>query len=124
VSRSNAELVNILSDLLDDKSDIWRRGSSLGVPTEFSLDQNYPNPFNAVTRIRFGLPVDSYVKIIVYDLMRREVIRLVDGQQTAGYHSVTWKGISSAGAHATSGVYFVRLEAGNFIKVNKMMLIR
>lgn len=88
-------------------------------PTDFSLSQNYPNPFNPSTEISFVFPRDSYVKLVVYDMLGREVARLADGEMAAGYHGVTWNASGVA-----SGVYIYRICAGNFVKVNRMFLLK
>lgn len=92
------------------------------IPTEYFLAQNYPNPFNSVTRIRYGLPEDAGVKLRIYDAMGREVITLVNDEQKAGYHSVWWQGSDTN--KLPSGAYFYRLEAGSFVRVNKMTLVK
>jgi hypothetical protein len=88
-------------------------------PVQFELRQNYPNPFNPATVVSYQLPVVSDVKVMVYDLLGREVATLVHGKQPAGLHSTTFdaKGLAS-------GVYFYRITAGNFVSVKKMMLLR
>ena len=85
----------------------------------FSLDQNYPNPFNPMTVVRYQLPVVSNVKIVVYDILGREVATLVDERQVAGAHTVRFNG-----AHLASGVYLCRLTAGRFVETRKMLLIK
>ncbi|HEX2786590.1 MAG TPA: S41 family peptidase [Ignavibacteria bacterium] len=87
--------------------------------TKYKLNQNYPNPFNPVTNINFDLPLDSKVTLKVYDLTGREVATLADEFMTAGYHVVTFNAIN-----LSSGVYFYKLEAGDFSAVKKMMLIK
>ena len=94
-------------------------------PATFSLDQNYPNPFNPVTTIEYQLPVDSWVRLKVYDLLGREVETLIDEQQEAGYKTAQF----NAGRVA-SGVYFYRLVAqpasggSNFSQVKKLIVMR
>ena len=88
------------------------------------LLQNYPNPFNLATEIRYQLPEASEVQIIIYDLLGREVRRLVEERKEAGYRSVVWDGRDGFGREVGSGVYLVRMEAGNFVGVRKMLLIR
>ncbi|HEY9166066.1 MAG TPA: T9SS type A sorting domain-containing protein [Candidatus Kryptonia bacterium] len=93
-------------------------------PATFSLSQNYPNPFNPSTAISYQLPVVSRVTLRIYDVLGREVAKLIDGIQTSGKHSVTF----DASRYA-SGVYFYKLEAtGNdgkkFISTKKLMLIK
>jgi predicted phosphodiesterase len=84
------------------------------LPNSFSLDQNYPNPFNPHTNIRFGLPVDSYVRIILYDSIGRIVAVLLDDNYRAGYHSFPFNG-----SQLSSGMYFFRLEANPFGESNE-----
>ena len=108
------------------------RGIALGqnanqappVPEEYFLAQNYPNPFNPITTISYGLPEASHVKITVYDILGRKVITLVDNDQPAGYHRVLWDSKSHQGITVSSGIYFYRLEANNFMDVKKMALLK
>jgi hypothetical protein len=88
-------------------------------PKEFLLDQNYPNPFNPVTVIRYQLAVNSFVTVRVYDLLGREVAMLVNEVKNAGGYNVQW----DASGYA-SGLYFYRLQAGPFVEIKKMMLLR
>jgi hypothetical protein len=90
-----------------------------GLPTVYALEQNYPNPFNPTTTIKFTLPKNSDVKLAVYDILGRLVTKLVDGNFEAGYHEVQFNASNLA-----SGVYFYRIEAGNFVKVKKLMLLK
>jgi hypothetical protein len=93
--------------------------SSDQIPTVFSLGQNQPNPFNPVTEIQFGLPVDSHVRLVIYSVTGQKVVTLVDEHRQAGMYNVTWNGSTAA-----SGIYFYRLEAGDFVETKKMMLIK
>ena len=90
-----------------------------GLPDEFHLDQNYPNPFNPNTVIRYQLPVNSTVDLKVFDMLGREVAVLVDQQQAAGNHSVTFNASGLA-----SGMYFYELRAGELTQIRKMMLLK
>jgi hypothetical protein len=94
------------------------------LPMQPELFQNYPNPFNPTTVIRYGLPAPGRVSVKVFDLLGREVATLVDDVQEAGYRSVEWKGVTSAGSPVGSGVYFYELRAGSYVETRKMMLIR
>ena len=96
----------------------------IGTPLAFSLEQNYPNPFNPTTRIVYTIPSALQTNLIVYDLLGREIKTLVNDVQHAGEHSVQWDGRNSVGAPVASGVYFVRLIAGDFEKTTKMMLMK
>ncbi|MDZ7360450.1 MAG: S8 family serine peptidase [candidate division KSB1 bacterium] len=77
------------------------------IPVDFALSQNFPNPFNPETAIRFGLPQDEHVQLVVIDLLGREVRKLVDNDFSAGYHSVVWDGKDNAGSAVASGVYII-----------------
>ena len=94
------------------------------VPKEFALHDNYPNPFNPVTTINYDLPKEAKVLLIVYDLMGREVARLNDSFMPAGYHSVQWNSRNQYGAQVSAGVYFYHIQAGEFIKTQKMILLK
>ena len=91
----------------------------VGVPTMYTLNHAYPNPFNPTTTLSFAIPVDSEVSLSVYNLQGREVSKLIDANMDAGYHSVVW----NADNHS-SGVYFVKMVAGEFVNTQKLMLIK
>ncbi len=102
-----------------------RLGASAELPRSFALDQNYPNPFNPSTVIRYQLPVDSKVRLTVYNILGQELETIVDGVESAGYRSVEWH------ANVASGVYLYKLEAvsttdasRSFSDVKKMVLVR
>ena len=94
------------------------------LPESFSLEQNYPNPFNLSTTIRFGIPEASHVKLEVYNLLGQHVTTLKDGNLEPGYHTVFWDGNDKNRSEVASGVYFFRLNAGEFTFSKKMMLIK
>ncbi len=85
----------------------------------YELSQNYPNPFNPMTRINYELKEAGFVSLKVYDVMGREVATLVNGRQMAGEQEATFNATGLA-----SGVYFYRLQAGNFTQTKKMMLVK
>jgi len=89
------------------------------LPKSFYLNQNYPNPFNPVTNIKYDLPKDVFVKIKIYDLLGREIKTLVNEFKQAGSYLVSFNGSEFA-----SGIYFYKIQAGNFIQVKRMMLIK
>ena len=102
------------------------RGVDETKPSIFELLQNYPNPFNPKTVIRYSLSVNSLASLRIYDVLGREIARLVDGRQEAGWYTVSWDA-----RNVPSGVYFYRLQAvsinnpGNrFIQVRKTVLLR
>jgi hypothetical protein len=95
-----------------------------GLPTVYSLSNNYPNPFNPSTQIKFALPQTSMAKLIVYDMLGREVKTLVNNTLNAGYFNITWDGSNNHGVRVSSGMYIYRLEAGTFTQSKKMMLLK
>jgi hypothetical protein len=89
------------------------------VPGVFALEQNYPNPFNPTTTINFSLAKSSNVKLMIYNILGQQIRTLVDTRMNAGQQSVTFDASKFA-----SGVYFYRLEAGDFSAVKKMLLLK
>jgi glucuronoarabinoxylan endo-1,4-beta-xylanase len=89
------------------------------IPSRLSLEQNYPNPFNASTTIHYIMPRASDVTINIYDILGRKVTTLHDGLQQAGYHQVIWKA-----KDLSSGVYFYKLQAGDYVETKKMTLLK
>jgi len=88
-------------------------------PIVFRLFQNYPNPFNPVTTISYQLPVTSSVDLSIYNLLGQKVATLVDKRQQAGIHQVEWDATVFS-----SGVYYYRIEAGNFVETRKMIYLK
>jgi hypothetical protein len=94
------------------------------VPLEFALHQNYPNPFNPTTMVDYDLPVSGNTTLTVYDLLGREVIRLVDGYAEAGYYQAVWRGRSVRGEALPSGIYLVRLVMPGYSHTIKTLLLK
>ena len=94
------------------------------IPDVFALHQNYPNPFNPVTQIRYDLPEDSYVSIIIYDIMGRNIKSLVNTDQTAGYRSIHWNATNNLGEPVSAGMYIYMIQAGEFRQTKKMVLLK
>ena len=97
---------------------------SVGAPKEYKLYNNYPNPFNPSTKIAFELPGASHVKLVIYDVVGREVAQIADGEYPSGYSEVMWNGINGNGEHVSSGIYFYRISTGNWNNVMKMMMVK
>jgi hypothetical protein len=93
-------------------------------PKNFMLAQNYPNPFNPNTVIRYGLPNPGKVKLTIYNILGQKVITLVDQYQESGHQVVNWDGKDDQGNQLSSGIYFCRLQAGDFSETKKMVLLR
>jgi len=107
---THIELVHMDGSFAEDGSDL---------PNQFALKQNYPNPFNPTTQIRYQLPVTSEVRLDVYDMTGRHVATLVNGQVSAGSHTVTFDAMN-----LSSGVYMYRLQAGGFREVRRLTVIK
>jgi len=88
-------------------------------PKAFALHANYPNPFNPSTIINYELPTTNDVNLSVYNSLGQIVVTLVSGKQEAGHHQVEWEATGFA-----SGIYFYRIEAGEFQAVKRMVLLR
>ena len=95
-------------------------------PTEFGLRQNYPNPFNPTTTITFQIPNDGHVSLKVFDMVGREVATLVSETRTVGVYNEVFDASSlPAGRQGlASGMYFYKLESGNFVQTKKMLVLR
>jgi photosystem II stability/assembly factor-like uncharacterized protein len=94
------------------------------LPQRFHLAQNYPNPFNPSTTLRYQVPEDTHVRITIYNLLGQEILKLVDGQVSAGLYQATWQGLNSIGLPVASGVYLYRMEAGNYRRTMKMLYLK
>jgi len=95
------------------------------VPNNYNLAQNFPNPFNPSTEIMFSVPKGTNVKLAAYDANGKRVNVLVDGFYQAGTYRVAWNGTTNTDTHvAPSGVYFYRIEAGNYRATKKMVLTK
>ena len=93
-------------------------------PQGFALEQNFPNPFNPITTLRYDLPENSYVNVIIYDMLGREVKTLVNQTQDAGYKSVIWDATNDYGKPVSAGVYLYQIQAGEFVQTKKMVLLK
>jgi hypothetical protein len=89
------------------------------IPEEFNLFQNYPNPFNPVTTIRYDLPQETFVQVRIFDVLGKEILQIVNENQTAGVHQILVDA-----SHFSSGVYFYEIIASEFHAINKMMLLK
>ena len=94
-------------------------GQSTLLPTAYVLAQNYPNPFNPTTTISYSLPKTANVSLRIFNALGQEVASPVNGRQAAGYYQATWNASSMP-----SGVYFYRLQAGQFVGTRKMIVAK
>ncbi len=88
-------------------------------PSIWSLEQNYPNPFNPVTTIRFAIPREQQVLIEIFNSVGQSVATLVNTRLNPGFHEIKWNA-----SDMSSGIYFYRIEAGEFQDLKKMILIK
>ncbi|HUU26679.1 MAG TPA: FlgD immunoglobulin-like domain containing protein, partial [archaeon] len=97
-----------------------------GLPEKFSLSRNVPNPFNPSTSIIYTVPEGPVVQVTlrIYSIRGQLVRTLVDKTCEAGSYNVFWDGTDGAGHHVSSGVYFYRMQAGDFIQTRKMVLLK
>ncbi len=105
------------------------KDNNFTAPVEFTLNQNYPNPFNPSTTISFTLPVNSFVRLVIYNLLGEEVQTILNEFMVAGTHSIKFNAKSSTNKELTSGIYLYKLEAvgvngKEFNKTKKMILIK
>jgi choice-of-anchor B domain-containing protein len=105
---------------------VLKMGSSVGIgnnngiiPGAYKLEQNYPNPFNPETKISYSIPVNSDVKLVIYNALGKELAKYAYSNQQAGTYEFTWNA-----KELSSGIYFYKITAGNFSDVKKMMLVR
>ncbi len=89
------------------------------LPENFTLSQNYPNPFNPSTTISFGLPKQEFVTLKIYDVLGKEITTLINQELNAGNYQKNW-----SPSEISSGVYFYKLQAGNFIETRKMNFVK
>ena len=88
-------------------------------PVDYALHQNYPNPFNPVTTISYSIPIKSQVELVIYNTLGERIKKLVKEEKEAGRYSVEFDATV-----LPSGVYFYRLQAGDFAETKKMVLLR
>ena len=97
---------------------------STSLPNKFMLHQNYPNPFNPKTTLEYELPLNSFTKITIYDLLGNEVKNLVSKNQSPGFKSIQWNSTNNQGEPVSAGVYLYSIEAGDFRQTKKMILLK
>ncbi|MED5266789.1 MAG: T9SS type A sorting domain-containing protein, partial [Candidatus Neomarinimicrobiota bacterium] len=94
------------------------------IPDEYSLHHNYPNPFNPSTTILYDIPTAGHTRLLIYDLLGREVATLVNKNMDAGYYTTRWDGRNQHGQSVGAGMYFYHLQSGPYRKSLKMLLVK
>ncbi|GBD92398.1 hypothetical protein BMS3Abin04_03133 [bacterium BMS3Abin04] len=127
-NRAGGTGFDIWANVLDWSDPVGIKESGNELPAIFSLHQNYPNPFNPSTTIKYEIPSqnavgtshDLSVRLIIYDILGREIVTLVNEQQKPGYYEVQF---TSNNGQLTSGVYFYKIQAGSYVEVKRMILL-
>jgi hypothetical protein len=118
-SEDNVEYFDKISTLLNKRNGGDYNNQLRNMPTDYALYQNYPNPFNPITTIKFDLPKDGLITLEVYDILGRRITTLVNEHRSAGSYEQVFDASSIA-----SGVYVYKLQAGDFIRSKKMILLK
>ena len=108
---------------LDFKQWILRKSTS-SLPKSFALHSAYPNPFNPITTLNYDLPEQAQVTLTIYDLMGREIAKLVNTTQQPGFKSVQWNATDMYGKPVSAGIYLYQIQAGEFVQTKKMVLLK
>ncbi|MCF7923005.1 MAG: T9SS type A sorting domain-containing protein, partial [Candidatus Marinimicrobia bacterium] len=99
-------------------------GQEKQLPLEYALEPAFPNPFNPTTTLRYALPENSHVTLTIYDIRGMVINNLLVQDQVAGWYEIQWNGETNNQMKVHSGVYFARIEAGNYSQVTKMILLK
>ena len=99
-------------------------GDDDALPNSFRIYPNYPNPFNSTTKIDYQLPKKTNVQLVIFDILGRTVITLVDDILQPGYKTITWNGIDAFGNNVSAGMYFYMIQTGKNREVKKMVLLK
>ena len=94
------------------------------MPNQYLLHQNYPNPFNPITTLRYNVPEKILVSISIFDISGNLIKMLVNEVKSAGFYSARWDAINEKGLPISAGVYFYKIQAGNFVDTKKMILLK
>jgi hypothetical protein len=107
-----------------DSESVVEIASTFNLPATYNIHQNYPNPFNPITTLRYDLPENGLVNVIIYDMLGREVKTLINQTQDAGYRSVIWDATNDYGKPVSAGIYLYQIQAGEYIQTKKMVLLK
>jgi len=122
--RAENNVGNYTNPVVTDEFEVDTATDTPDIPLAFRLDAAVPNPFNPSTTIRFSLPVDTEVSLVVYDLSGHRVTELITKDMPQGNHEVEWRGRDDQGEAVASGVYFYRLDTEGFTETRKMTLLK
>ncbi len=121
-------IYEIPCEIKDNSNNSWKlllKGIlEKSIPENFLLYSNYPNPFNSATKLKYELKKPNNTKLIIFDQKGNLIKSLVNKTQTAGVYTVVWDGKNVQGIDVPSGIYFYRLNSGNFISTKKMLYLK
>ena len=120
----SADQINLIAQWINQGASLQLSEEINISPQKYTLHQNYPNPFNPITSLRYDLPEEALVNITIYDMTGRVVKTLVNSSQTAGYKSMRWKATNNLGQPVSAGMYIYTIQAGEFRKTKKMVLLK
>ena len=122
INKLNAQILyDSLMREIDNPTIVQRENP---LPSNFYLEDAYPNPFNPSTTIIFQIPRESWVTLKIYDILGKEVTTLIDGITTSGIHKVVFDSRNNTNGHISSGVYFYRLQVGEYSATKKLALLK
>jgi len=116
---TNQRSHEIISSIVQESTTLTSSALDENIELKFGISQNYPNPFNPSTKIKFTLPYESNTSIKIYDILGNQVSQLVNKQLKAGNHEIEFNS-----SRYSSGIYFYRLQAEDFVETKKMLLIK
>ena len=123
IELENVNLAGIKGDLIQQVTRSAASEVKL-IPNDFSLQQNFPNPFNPSTEIRFDLPEEGHIELLVYNMAGQKVRTIESGNMKPGYHSMIWNGTNDKGTRVSTGMYFYSIQTNNFQAVKKMLFLK
>lgn len=118
-SLANYDTVNIFAEIVLSALENFNE-----IPKVFSLEQNFPNPFNPITTIKFGIPKESFVKLTIFNVLGQKVKTLVSEELQPSFYSLKWNGTNDFGNLVSSGVYFYKIETGDFKQTKKLLFLK
>jgi len=108
----------------NEVQELYSANDQSRTPVNYKLFPAFPNPFNPVTTLRYNLPENNLVNIIIYDMLGRQIKTLVNKTQNAGYRLVVWDATNDYGTPVSAGIYLFQIQAGEYISTKKMVLLK
>ncbi|MFQ6606900.1 MAG: T9SS type A sorting domain-containing protein, partial [Fidelibacterota bacterium] len=118
------DLRNRQTEVMEQSRQTFRFSTTPPLPRVYALHQNYPNPFNSTTTIKYDLPEDTHVRLVIYNILGQEVVTLRNGQETAGFKSLQWRGVDRQGRPVGAGLYFVVMSTDTYRSSRKLILLK